>query len=668
MFGLIFEYKRIMRKQFDQIISLGSFCSVAMELEKIGLRSASYPFDWLISESFESVIGLIKSNFDSFLDPCDISVENKPHVYYKESLKIHFHHDFNASDALDVQIPQVEKKYQRRIRRFYSDICKPTLFVRYCIRPEDEVFVRENEDAILRYLQSFNPENRILYVLSSDTDNYFSADDSAGSWKCYIRHPENDFVRNWIAAVPGLKRFLYSVTSFSKGQILKNILICYEKKVLKRLRRGVPKGAAVLAFALSMAICAAAQTGTWSGKIDVNGTLLPVVFHLDADSLSMDSPDQGIRGIPIEVDRQGSGTVVIRIPSIGATFNGIWMMKKIAGSFNQFGASFPLTLSQGVEKLNRPQTPVGPFPYMQEEVSFVNEDATLKGILTLPEGYTRSTPALVMVTGSGLQNRDEELFEHKPFAVIADALARCGIATLRYDDRGFGESTGDVANCTTEDLMHDALSGIRLLRERFENVGVIGHSEGGSIALMLASRGDADFIVSLAGMVVSGAETLVWQNRVILAESGFSDRDVDTYCNMLSKAFDAAVNGKPFPSAEKTDLPDALKKNFSALLGQLQSPYLRYFLAMDMRGLLGDIECPVLALNGTMDTQVDYVSNLEALRTALGANPRNRIEAVEGRNHLFQHCTTGSVSEYKLIEETFSPDVIQTIISFILSN
>jgi pimeloyl-ACP methyl ester carboxylesterase len=152
----------------------------------------------------------------------------------------------------------------------------------------------------------------------------------------------------------------------------------------------------------------------------------------------------------------------------------------------------------------------------------------LKGTLVLPEGYSRKTPVLVMVTGSGLQNRDEEIYEHKPFAVIADALARNGIATLRYDDRGFGESTGDLVHCTTVDLKNDALAGIDLLRKRFDKVGVIGHSEGGTIALMLAAENKADFIVSLAGMVVSGKETLLWQNRVSLAAAGIPAETIDS--------------------------------------------------------------------------------------------------------------------------------------------
>ena len=318
-----------------------------------------------------------------------------------------------------------------------------------------------------------------------------------------------------------------------------------------------------------------------------------------------------------------------------------------------------------MEKLNRPQTPVGPFPYVTEEVSFANGDAVLKGTLVLPEGYTRKTPVLIMVTGSGFQNRDEDIFEHKPFAVIADALARAGIATLRYDDRGFGESTGDIINCTTEDLKNDALTGIGLLRERFDKVGVIGHSEGGTIALMLAAEKKADFIVSLAGVVVSGKETLLWQNRIALASAGFSTETVDLYCKALDEVFDACIGGTPIPSATQYDLPAALAQNLAAVSMQLLTPYLKYFIALDMRPLLASITCPVLALNGTRDLQVEPQSNLDALRSGLPSQPFNKIETVEGVNHLFQHCQTGSSSEYRDIEETFAPEVLEKLVEWL---
>ena len=421
----------------------------------------------------------------------------------------------------------------------------------------------------------------------------------------------------------------------------------------------------VLVFVLAVALTAQAQTGDWSGKLNVQGTSITLVLHLDADGCKVDSPDQGVRGIPAEASHTDLGKLVISIPSFGATYEGFLLAGQLVGTFTQHGVSFPLTLTPGLPKLNRPQTPKGPFPYATEEVSFANGDAVLKGTLTLPEGCSRKTPVLVMVTGSGLQNRDEEIFEHKPFAVIADALARAGIATLRYDDRGFGESTGDAVSCTTEDLKNDALAGIKLLRERFDRVGVIGHSEGGTIALMLAAEKQADFIVSLAGMVISGEETLLIQNRLLLVLAGFPETTVDTYCKALKEAFDATVAGMNPPAADKFDLPEGLKQNYQAVLVQSATPYMRYFLALDMRPLLNTVTCPVLALNGTKDFQVDPDQNLFALRTGLPGNPNNRIVPVEGVNHLFQHCPTGNPSEYKDIEETFAPEALATLIEWL---
>ena len=421
----------------------------------------------------------------------------------------------------------------------------------------------------------------------------------------------------------------------------------------------------IVAAAALYVFGAYAQTGTWSGKLDVQGTKLSLVFHLDDENPTMDSPDQGVKGIPIQIEREGFGALHITIPSLAASYEGKFMIKQIVGTFSQMGISLPLILSPGEEKLKRPQTPQGPFPYTTEEVTFMNGDVVLNGTLVLPEGYSHTTPVLIMVTGSGQQNRDEELFEHKPFAVIADALARAGIATLRYDDRTFSGYAGNINNCTTEDFKNDALAGINLLRKRFDKVGVIGHSEGGTIALMLAAEQNADFIVSLAGMVVSGAETLVSQNRIALADAGIEADGIENYCDALMEVFMANVNGDSMPNIENHDLPLALKQNLRAVQHQIQMPYMKHFLALDMRPLLSRITCPVLALNGTKDIQVEHGTNLSALRNGLPANVKNSIESIDGVNHLFQHCNTGAVSEYREIEETISPAVIETIIEWI---
>lgn len=417
----------------------------------------------------------------------------------------------------------------------------------------------------------------------------------------------------------------------------------------------------ILLYAISNAN---AQTGTWSGKLDIQGTKLSLVFNLDGDKPTMDSPDQGVKGLAAQVERGLDGKIIVKVPSLAINYEGVWQENKIVGTFNQMNVSLPLTLTPGEDKPNRPQTPVGPFPYATEEISFANGNYILSGTLTLPEGYSRKTPVLLMVTGSGQQNRDEELFDHKPFAVIADALARAGVATLRYDDRGFGDSSAKPMEWTTEDFKLDALAGLELLRGRFDKVGVLGHSEGGTIAMMIAAEKKADFIVSLAGMAISGAETLLWQNRVALKGLGFTDEQVESYCKMLETAFDVRVNGGRMPNPDDYDVPEPLLQNYWAVVAQIQMPYMIHLLSLDARSILGNVTCPVLALNGSKDNQVDYKSNLSAIRNGLPSNSKNCIETIDGVNHLFQHCKTGQVPEYRTIEETFAPEVLEIIIKW----
>ena len=401
--------------------------------------------------------------------------------------------------------------------------------------------------------------------------------------------------------------------------------------------------------------------GAWSGKLNVYGTELTLVFHLDSVNCTLDSPDQGIKGVPAKFEHTATG-IKVTVASINASYEGVNMGESIMGTFKQHGQSFPLTLKPGTAKRNRPQTPVGPYPYQTQEVSFSNGSAVLKGTLVLPENHTQNTPVLLMVTGSGLQNRDEEIFEHKPFAVIADALARQGIATLRYDDRGFGGSTGDLVNVTTEDLKNDALAGVELLRKQFKRVGILGHSEGGTIGLMLAAEGKVDFVVSLAGGVVSFEKTLLDQNRWTLQQAGYSQDVTDRYCTALESLFDELkAGGNPEPTNH--GLPTELEQNLQMAKAQSSTPYMRYFLGLDLTDRLGRITCPVLALNGTKDRQVNSEENLNALQNGLAG--QKEIKAMEGLNHMFQHCNTGNPSEYKDIEETFAPEALEIIVTWI---
>ena len=413
-----------------------------------------------------------------------------------------------------------------------------------------------------------------------------------------------------------------------------------------------------------MAFAANAQEGTWNGELNVMGNKVPLVFNFSTNGCTIDSPSQGVNGIQAEKTVKDDGTISVKVGMIGATFEGKMTDGEIKGTYVQNGFPLPLTLKPGKLAVKRPQTPVPPFPYKEEGVSFTNAQYTFNGTLTLPENYSKNTPVVLMVTGSGQQNRDEELFSHKPFAVIADALARQGIASLRYDDRGWGDESVNFADFTTDDFRQDAAAAIPLLRKRFNKVGILGHSEGGTIAMMLAAEGKADFIVSLAGMAISGKETLIMQNRQAMSAIGLPKEMVDSYCNSISKALDEIASGKKASEINIDDVPQALKPITIKALQQADTPYIRHFLTVDVGKLLPKIKCPVLALNGTKDTQVDCDANTTRIEKGL-ANCKHSIKKIDGVNHLFQHCNTGIVTEYQQIEETIAPEVLQVVAEWI---
>lgn len=416
-----------------------------------------------------------------------------------------------------------------------------------------------------------------------------------------------------------------------------------------------------------MAFAATAQEGTWNGELNVMGNKVPLVFNFSTNGCTIDSPSQGVNGIQAEKTVKDDGTIKVKVGMIGATFEGKMTDGEIKGTFVQNGFPLPLTLKPGKLVVKRPQTPVPPFPYKEEAVSFTNAQYTFNGTLTLPENYSKNTPVVLMVTGSGQQNRDEELFSHKPFAVIADALARQGIASLRYDDRGWGDKSVNFADFTTDDFRQDAAAALPLLRKRFNKVGILGHSEGGTIAMMLAAEGKADFIVSLAGMAISGKETLIMQNRQAMSAIGLPKETVDSYCNSISKALDEIASGKKASEININDVPVALKPITTKALQQADTPYIRHFLTIDVGKQLPKIKCPVLALNGTKDTQVDCDANTTRIEKGL-ANCKHSIKKIDGVNHLFQHCNTGIVTEYQQIEETIAPEVLQEVAKWIKLN
>ena len=383
--------------------------------------------------------------------------------------------------------------------------------------------------------------------------------------------------------------------------------------------------------------------GDWMGKLNLGPQSLTIVLHVNCNAqgevkCTLDSPDQGVKGIAVETDYCSSDSISVSIASLALSFQGKLKGDEIVGTFTQ-GQPFPLTLKRGEEKLNRPQNPVAPYPYKTEEVAFKNvaDGATLVGTLSYPVGYKKGKPPVVlMVTGSGQENRDEEIFDHKPFLVIADYLARHGVATLRYDDRGFGKSTGgDVEHATTLDFMRDAASGVDFLRtsKQFGKVGILGHSEGGSIAFMLGAKGKVDFVISMAGIGVKGDTALTAQANKILELTGQSMR-FSTHQYRMNAIIE-------------------------------RSPWLNFFIDYDPSGDISKTLCPVMAINGSRDVQVIPSLNLMGIKAHLKPNSKNIIKEYPSLNHLFQHCKTGNVLEYRMIEETISPEVLEDIVRFI---
>lgn len=386
--------------------------------------------------------------------------------------------------------------------------------------------------------------------------------------------------------------------------------------------------------------------GTWHGTLKLNAMKLSIVMHFSDNACTLDSPDQGAKGIKGEVREITAEKVDVAFPTLNATYTGMLKDGKIEGTFTQMGYKLPLVLEEGQPVRIRPQTPQPPFPYQTEEVSFVNteDSASLAGTLTYPVGYNskRKVPVVIMVTGSGLQNRDEELFEHKPFLVIADFLARNGIASLRYDDRGTGLSTGDIENVTTEGFCRDAAAGIAFLRKtgHFSKIGVLGHSEGGSIAFMLAAQKKCEFIVSMAGPGLRGDSIIVEQTNELLRQQG--------------------------QPATMT-----VRQMRLTMLLQKTNPWYDYFVDFDPAPVIKQIKCPALLLNGDKDSQVMAASNIPVIRALLSDNEKHQlpdnqvIKVYPGLNHLFQHCTTGMPAEYGSIEETISEEVLHDIAEWI---
>ena len=428
-------------------------------------------------------------------------------------------------------------------------------------------------------------------------------------------------------------------------------------------------------------------SGAWRGSLRINPQVeLKIVFNFKVGeggkpSVTLDSPDQGAYGIAGEVNFISSDSVNVAVRRIGLMFAGRKHDGKLIGKCSQGAMSTNLELSPGTVELKRPQTPKPPYPYTTKEISFKNlsDDVALAGTLTLPEGYTNVTPAIIMVTGSGLQNRDEEIFGHKPFAVIADYLARNGIASLRYDDRGYGDSSGDGKNATTEDFANDAKAALEYMRieEKFNNIGVLGHSEGATVAFMLGAKNGSElfsnpsFIIAIGAQAVRGDTVLVDQSATILRQGNMPTDLVTDYVEALHKIYELRImKGNSIASDYieaicskwgNTPVHASLKANLEKIASD-SNPWLNFYIGFSPAESIANTNCPIFVLYGEKDIQVRPELNMPQMQRLA---PKATVKLYPGLNHLFQHAQSGAVMEYGTIEETIAPEVLKDIADYI---
>jgi pimeloyl-ACP methyl ester carboxylesterase len=431
--------------------------------------------------------------------------------------------------------------------------------------------------------------------------------------------------------------------------------------------------------------------GNWQGALDVGAFKLRLVLKISKSAdgkltATVDSLDQNAKDLVVDTISLQDGTLNFEMKALGASYVGTLSKdaSQLTGKFTQVGSVFPLDFNRVTDvsqmDLNRPQTPKKPYPYKEEEVSYENKQDQVKlaATLTLPLG-AGPFPAVVLITGSGQQDRNESLLSHQPFLVLADYLTRRGIAVLRADDRGMGGTSKGGPNDTTENYAADALAGVEFLKTRKEinakQIGLIGHSEGGMAAPMAAAKSnDVAFIVLMAGPGIPGEKLLTKQIGLIAAAE--CEKEViravaegqQLMATVVQEKDDAVARQKLHEGAVKRT--EAAKKRIDAQLASADAqsvawatPWFRYFLSYDPRPTLMKVHVPVLAINGEKDLQVPAKEDLEAIDEALKAagNKDYKIVLLPNLNHLFQTTKTGAPSEYAQIEETLAPILLQTI-------
>jgi pimeloyl-ACP methyl ester carboxylesterase len=434
--------------------------------------------------------------------------------------------------------------------------------------------------------------------------------------------------------------------------------------------------------------------GSWVGELEVPGAKLPLIFNIRQNGselvTTMDSPMQGAKDMPTEKTSFINNELFVDAKKFGIAYKGKLENQVITGAFIQGGASIPLNLSkkkEGESVLKRPQMPKSPFNYTIEEVTFTNptDKNILAGTLTTPADK-KDFPVVVLISGSGQQNRDSEIFGHKSFWVIADDFAKKGIGVLRVDDRGTGGSNGLSKSVTTQNFAGDTNAAVEFLAQKgFKNIGLIGHSEGGIIAPMVASQNaKVKFIISMAGPGVPIEELMVLQANAIAKTSGATEEELksgeetnrkiysliknyngDNLTGEVQKLFASEMQKLP-----KEQQPDAaeIDKITLAEAKKVTIPWYIYFLKINPDLYWSQLKIPVLAINGSKDLQVIPKENLAGIKASLEKAKNKKSETMEfpNLNHLFQEAKTGTVEEYGQLEQTIAPQVLDKMSSWIL--
>lgn len=455
----------------------------------------------------------------------------------------------------------------------------------------------------------------------------------------------------------------------------------------------------ILLFALMLTTTFYAQdiTGKWQGDIIVPGGKLKFILNVSQGisgyTATSDSPDQGVKDVPVEKIVFSDNTLTFAIPEAGVTYKGVLQNEIIKGTFTQGTYDLKLDLARGEiaeVKAKRPQEPKAPFNYYSEDVTFKNEKAgiTLGGTLTLPK-KEGNYPVVILISGSGSQDRNEELFGHKPFLVLADYLTKKGFGVFRYDDRGVGASGGNPVNDTSADFATDTQAAFDYLKTRKEinkkKIGLIGHSEGGLIAQLIAEKNtDVAFIIMMAGPGIQGSELMILQNYMVGKVDGIPEKELTTMGATLRKAYDVILTEND-ATKRKAAVAEILNKDFGSFFASkgvpkeeigrviaaqteaITSPWFVNFLRYNPAPVIEKIKCPILAINGDKDLQVAATANLNGIANAAQKSGNKKVvtKIYPGLNHLFQECTTCTITDYETIEQTISPVVLNDIADWI---